>query len=115
MNNKVKIPKEIAAEIEKARENVPRVNADHYLLSLAFRYTHGNPGMTLFKFAQENYEDYVQAVVNGYTVDQTPEDKVREFYKDRRKSSEGSLYWEQANTVQITLDLLGIKIEGVNA
>jgi hypothetical protein len=112
MSGKVRIPKEVAAEIEKLRQHGS--HADHYLLSLAFRYTHGKEGLVLFSFAQDHYDDYVQAIVNGYTVEVTPEDRVREFYEafddDASDHARTVVY-----TIKQTLNMLGITIAGVNA
>ncbi|NRF01228.1 hypothetical protein HRF55_10530 [Bacillus subtilis] len=65
------------------------------------------------------------ALVNGYEVEKTPEEKVREYYektertRDERQSAgdiEGKRFHGGVmNGICNTLDLLGIKIEGVNA
>jgi len=52
------------------------------------------------------------ALINGYEVEKTPEEKVREYYESYG-GSPSAMEWKEA--VQDTLDLLGIKIEGVNA
>ncbi|WP_025851665.1 hypothetical protein [Bacillus velezensis] len=62
------------------------------------------------------------ALINGYEVEATPEDRVREYYdelqeKQRTSQSRGvtfSLECEREGVIN-TLNLLGIKIEGVNA
>ncbi|OQV53337.1 hypothetical protein [Bacillus velezensis] len=62
------------------------------------------------------------ALVNGYEVEGTPEDRVREYFaelqeKERAAQSRGvtfSLECEREGVIN-TLNLLGIKIEGVNA
>ncbi|APP15596.1 hypothetical protein ABH16_04580 [Bacillus altitudinis] len=44
------------------------------------------------------------------------EDKLREFYEELTYSSiDASIVFDRKETVEHTLDLLGIKIEGVNA
>lgn len=55
----------------------------------------------------------MSALVNGYTVEQTPEEKVHEYY-DSLNEQDGFESAEQ-DGILTTLDLLGIKIEGVNA
>jgi len=52
------------------------------------------------------------ALINGYEVEKTPEEKVREYYESYGGSPSAM---ERKEAVQDTLDLLGIKIEGVNA
>ncbi|WP_077736238.1 DUF1642 domain-containing protein [Bacillus sonorensis] len=48
------------------------------------------------------------ALINGYEVEKTPEEKVREYFVDLAESCD-------RRAVISTLNLLGIKIEGVNA
>ncbi|MCY7954718.1 hypothetical protein MOB72_08120 [Bacillus licheniformis] len=62
------------------------------------------------------------ALINGYEVDKTPEEKVREYYEDLCDefdraywSSDELKYLCKKQAVRETLDKLGIKIEGVNA
>ncbi|WEZ21193.1 hypothetical protein P5661_06340 [Bacillus subtilis] len=56
------------------------------------------------------------ALINGYEVEKTPEEKVREYFEklwaDYCDTNEIEIAKE---TIINTLDLLGIKIEGVNA
>lgn len=61
-------------------------------------------------------------LINGYEVDKTPEEKVREYYEklcdgyDRAQFNEDEgKYLLMKRAVRRTLDDLGIKIEGVNA
>jgi len=51
------------------------------------------------------------ALINGYEVEKTPEEKVREYYESYGGSPSAM---ERKEAVQDTLDLLGIEIEGVN-
>ena len=122
MSEKVRIPKDIAKEIEEIRLHLSK-NADYYLLSLAFRFEHGNYGYSLFEFAKENFDVYVQALVNGYVIEYTPEELVREYYKGLKEAEDiceskgtgGSQFRQGWQSVEETLRILGIKIKGVNA
>lgn len=65
---------------------------------------------------------YMSALVNGYTVEQTPEEKVREYYDSNDWTGDEELVPTERQRmlgrrqgVRRTLDLLEIKIEGVNA
>ncbi|EME72202.1 hypothetical protein OZL92_17440 [Bacillus sonorensis] len=58
------------------------------------------------------FTDFLAALINGYEVEKTPEEKVREYYESYGGSPSAM---ERKEAVQDTLDLLGIKIEGVNA
>ncbi len=60
--------------------------------------------------------ELMKALVNGYEVEKTPEEKVREYYLD---STDSEVYsraftFHYDDAIRTTLDLLGIKIEGVN-
>ncbi|MED4787562.1 hypothetical protein P9429_11770 [Bacillus atrophaeus] len=62
------------------------------------------------------------ALVNGYEVEKTPEEKVREYFErleyERANAQcleEESRYWFMKEAVRETLEAVGIKIEGVNA
>ncbi|KIN51194.1 hypothetical protein [Bacillus subtilis] len=61
------------------------------------------------------------ALVNGYEVKKTPEEKVREFYESfntgfgTSHSETHFRFEEYQRVIKITLERLGIKIEGVNA
>ncbi|MCY8472388.1 hypothetical protein [Bacillus halotolerans] len=65
------------------------------------------------------------ALVNGYEVEKTPEEKVREYFEDvknrREKRRDAGLFESfryndgKVDGIRNTLDYLGIKIEGVNA
>ncbi|AKD28943.1 hypothetical protein AW02_007910 [Bacillus velezensis NJN-6] len=74
------------------------------------------------KLAKLDLLTLAAALLNGYEVEATPEDRVREYYdelqeKQRTSQSRGvtfSLECEREGVIN-TLNLLGIKIEGVNA
>jgi hypothetical protein len=64
--------------------------------------------------------NYFKAVVNGYEKERTPEDVLREYY--RNLNPDGHVGFdrraeliEKRASVRHTLNVLGIKIEGVNA
>jgi hypothetical protein len=57
----------------------------------------------------------IRALYIGYEVEETPEDKVLKYFKSLKSGED----WETANYqnacgVVMTLDLLNIKIEGIN-
>jgi len=63
------------------------------------------------------------ALINGYEVEKTPEEKVRELYATNYQRHEQSMPHSKediftsgvAEGIRSTVDCLGIKIEGVNA
>ena len=58
------------------------------------------------------FTDFLATLINEYEVEKTPEEKVRKYYESYGGSPSAM---ERKEAVQDTLDLLGIKIEGVNA
>jgi hypothetical protein len=67
---------------------------------------------------QLDLDTLIRALYIGYEVEQTPEDKVREFFKEHWDKLVDLVDQQEAKTICVTiyktLDLLGIKIEGVN-
>ena len=69
------------------------------------------------------FTDFLAALINGYEVEKTPEENVREYYLDLKRAEDcceergqsGSQFRQGWQSVEETLDILGIKIEGVNA
>jgi hypothetical protein len=63
-------------------------------------------------------DDFIAALYIGWEIEQTPEEKVREYYE---RVKPGSYHCElqpgdyKISAIKHTLNLLGIKIEGVNA
>lgn len=122
MSDKIVITRELAAEIESLRA---LGRSDQYFLDVRNFLTEANrpsfpqniPGGVIAAFLSENITDnlplYAKVIVNGYTVEETPEDKVREYYESNRGQGEyGGITTE---AIRETLNLLGIKIKGVNA
>jgi hypothetical protein len=58
-----------------------------------------------------NHDELMQALICGYEVVETPEDRVRDFYNATRHDKV-NFYYQRA--IIGTLDRLGIKIDGVN-
>lgn len=72
------------------------------------------------EFGGMRLQDVIKAISEGYEVERSPEDKVREYYA--RNGNEyastpytTNLFEGRRQGIVETLDLLGIKIEGVNA
>lgn len=64
--------------------------------------------------AQLGFDKFVQALYNGYEIEETPEDMVRNlFEKENAKSVNSQM--SSVSAIRQTLALLNIKIEGVNA
>ena len=72
---------------------------------------------TFFHNNGTNGELIMQALVNGYEVEQTPEDKVRELFRvEGERDNNGSPHasWILTGALRV-LEAYNIKIEGVNS
>lgn len=119
-DNKVALPREVVDAIDYAR------NAGYDNFDILRDYHSGGANEYIRGFIaddERNYDVLLSALVNGYTAEATPEEKVREYYAtiglEYADSDEGS-YDEvycggQMQGITQTLALLGITIEGVNA
>ncbi|MEK4970740.1 hypothetical protein MKX29_24350 [Cytobacillus sp. FSL R7-0696] len=81
-------------------------------------------GWTVPDFAPANSiddDDFIAALYIGYEIEQSPEEKLREYYVCQEQSYHDSVGTERiehlAKVVAIrnTLAILGIQIEGINA
>ena len=78
---------------------------------------------TLCSFASEQYETLMSALINGYEVEQTPEDKLRYYIQHHRDKSTEPRRLPESRAFHDglvrgcvdTLNIIGIKIEGINA
>lgn len=75
-------------------------------------------------YAENHFDTLLTALAIGWEVEQTPEDKVREYFlklkqEDAKwtagRSSNSSPYGYELTGCVRTLNLLGINVEGVNA
>ena len=68
-----------------------------------------------------DYDLLMEALICGYQIEKSPEEKVREYYEhseEKRRECTGPDYhgWRvKRTTIKTTLSMLGIKMEGVNA
>jgi pyridoxal/pyridoxine/pyridoxamine kinase len=112
--NKVTLPREVVESLEKYKSK------GESALEI-IRIANGDRGIwcpELMKFIEKEngVGDLLSALVNGYNVEKSPEDRVRDYYGRIKDVSNGDdIYDAQAYAIETTLELLGIKIEGVNA
>jgi DNA-binding Lrp family transcriptional regulator len=122
---RVTLPREVAEAIEKLRENGVRNFA---IIHSALKLSEASAEEKVISdWVTENFQDNLDALiialVNGYEIEKSPEDKVREYYEEMRevfKSTIDGSYDEEylrgiIHGVVKTLNLLDIKIPGVNA
>ena len=132
MEIKVLIPIEVAGDIEVLRgyewdENklldVRNFLGEKSCVIIPELYHGGKIAKYLAADITSNIKTYAKAILEGYQVELIPEEKVREYYEGMIKAenfcelngSSGSQFRQGWQSVKETLDLLGIKIEGVNA
>lgn len=124
-NAKVMVTKEVAEAIEVVKGKYGIYEA----LVQVEGAIYSEPEMTIKRWVTVSdgmsYDILAEILVNGYTVEKTPEDKVREYYErcvaNRKQAQDDGRGYViehfdgQAIGASITLDILGIKISGVNA
>lgn len=125
-SEKVAVPREVAEAIEEMRKG-GRSNYNVMYLAAGAVVTPGPLTIRRWAFDGEGGTPdlLMLALVNGYEVEKTPEERLEEYRYNlgvlRRESlSEASTRQHELITSEIaginhTLDILGIKIEGVNA
>jgi hypothetical protein len=79
-------------------------------------------GEYLSKDFESNFPKYASAIINGYIIEKTPEENVREYWDyligaryAAASDEELSHYESEIRATEKVLKLLEIKIEGVNA
>jgi hypothetical protein len=109
--DKVVLPKEVANAIEISRI------CGYSTLEIVIHSLEAIDGHaykdTIRHFAADNFDTFLNALVNGYEVVKTTEERLRERYEYAERVGGGGRIYRDA--VRDTLDILGIKIEGVNA
>jgi DNA integrity scanning protein DisA with diadenylate cyclase activity len=82
----------------------------------------------ILRHFEHDFDELMEALICGYEVEKSPEEKVRDYYeyvKSERETLQGysteglrqhaDRYRSAELAIRNTLDLLGIKIAGVNA
>jgi hypothetical protein len=125
-NVKPTLPREVANAIESLRNE----GRDNYsIIRIIFGTPKSQLETDIQSFAYEisdkkNVDLLMSALINGYEVEQSPEDKLREYYADiidiqERYKGIDTTAWACCNeklvSVRRTLNILGIKIDGINA
>lgn len=119
MNNaKVTVTKEVAEAIESAKS----IRSEEVIVSMSISKSFVGEQAVL---NDVNPFTIAKILINGYTIEKSPEEKVREYYDTCRSNwhtadeigdlGQAEYLNGQSSGVSIALDILGIKIEGVNA
>lgn len=118
--SKVVLPKEVAEAVEWARTEEGQSNYNIVRLSAGAVFSEHLLSIQRWAFdssGKGSPDKLMQALVNGYEVEQTPEDKLRKFFhtKPNRMHPDTVLYNSGAkHGVKKTLSILGITVEGIN-
>lgn len=116
---KVKLPKDVAESIEGIRSG----DGDnrHVLEEILNDRPVTKESETVYKYAKDHLDTILKALVNGYEVELTPEEKVREYWDKMMKSRYSCKNEIQLDNIESeiagiekTLELLEIEIEGIN-
>ncbi|MDQ0270802.1 DUF1642 domain-containing protein [Cytobacillus purgationiresistens] len=118
---KVTLPRDVAEAIEESRESF----TGGEIVSAAVGWNdYDERSLKLIrKWVQEDPYDARQelimsALVNGFTIEQSPEEKLREYYEKINRTKYGTYGTARAECViegiEKTLSILGIQIEGIN-
>lgn len=119
--DKVKLPKNIGTYIEDLLIN----STNEMFLAGVLGSANSPKYVAIREYFKDRFDSLLLALVNGYEVEETPEDKVRELYKNAEESvlvshSKGNkeeiqFYRGKMAAITQALDCLGIKIEGVTS
>jgi hypothetical protein len=115
MTDKVKLPREVAEALDSLRG---KGYSNFTILSYVIneKYIAHLPEIATIVKAYErdnfSFDTLLNALVNGYEIEKSPEDKVREYYRSLWSENR---YDKPQLAIRKTLNLLGIKVPGVNA
>lgn len=121
MSEKVVLPKVVAEAIEYYRSQGLGSASIASIAVTSAGIGRERPLVDFVIQAADNSEKIMSALVNGYTVEATPEEMVRNYYEIEMTllahlgKYDGAYHEGTTSAIKETLNLLGIKIEGVNA
>lgn len=115
MSGKVKITKSLAKAIEGALDECGSI--DGVLANHDYDWIEECTPLN-----ELNHHQLAIILINGYEVEQTPEDKIKEYYKyitdELEVATMDGENWNvlrnTKDTIKFVLDTLNIKIDGIN-
>lgn len=122
MTKKVTLPRDVAEALEELRES-GRSNIDIVWKSCEPIVNGTYMKIKRWAFCEEggSADELMSALVNGYEIEQSPEDRLREYYVYQEQSYHDNVGTERIEhlakgvAIRTTLAILGIQIEGINA
>lgn len=116
MSEKVKLPREVGEAISHFFTTTNRIDFPvQAIMKVAMedvRYISSPDHCDAIKEYVKSYDNLkvlLSALVNGYEVEETPEEKIKKYYENH------AMKYDSAMAIRHVLDILNIKIEGVNA
>ncbi|WP_064199117.1 hypothetical protein [Brevibacillus brevis] len=122
---KVIFPKEVAQAIESVLNQLKHSDVANHIILTNWSYLAGmfkKEYSVLYEFAKTSMIDYVNGLVNGYEVVETPEDKVKAFYEEAMQILLNPNNYQPATVtfsqgvatgILKTLNILGIEVVGL--
>ena len=110
MSEKVKLPHDVAKAIETLRGR-DFIITNHDII-YAFAASKSDEYPALIEYASEHFDDLLKALVNGYEVEETPEEKVKKLFEKYIPGTDKNYGYRLG--VCACLNALDIKIEGIN-
>ena len=112
MSEKVTVSREVAKAIEYRRSiEGGGYNFKKFMQVKTARFDFGEPVEVLNDVP---IETLASALINGYEVKNTPEENLREYYDNFEKYPLEHADSQVRHGIRAALNILGIKIEGVN-
>lgn len=110
---KVKVSREIAELMVNIKRDI-LIDIPYMQRMAIGEYPDTEQLSPMYDWYLDNKEAYFKALTIGYEVEQTPEDKVRDYYRTVQGFFPNSHAAQEADAIVNTLNLLNIKIPGVN-
>lgn len=121
MSEKVKLPREVAEALDELR--LKSIYPIRVAMDIIYGDECGGDQVAIKQFCESDRSRRVEyiacALVNGYEVEETPEDKVKFLFQKHLENQQTSFGDTRESktictTIHFVLDTLNIKIDGVN-
>lgn len=111
-NEKITLPRDVSESIERLRS---KGHTDAHIVHDIERGI-SSEVLNEYFYDKASPDDLMRALVIGYEVERTSEERLRDYYDFLVKAPYGSLNnsYQKAMVVKETLDILGITVEGIN-
>jgi hypothetical protein len=114
---KVRLPKKVAIAMKNFQNQFGKLEMYVIQNYVGSEISQGDAATIVYWMSKsdENYLAYYAALVNGYEVEQTPEDRVRDLFDYFDQPDVAFSGKDVQNKIARMFCFLNIKIEGVNA